>query len=301
MSCVLFAALTGVLLAAVFALRRRAARARRRRRSGQRRAVSVELRRCQPKPAWVRREIIRLKALIPGAGCRSLAEVFNRRHGNAHRMTVGKTFVGDVIRTHRYEILLARRQLKHRVPRAMSRNRIWAIDLTGKQDAAGKVHSVLGILDHGSRANLALSAVPDKASITLLRVLLAVFERYGMPRAVRTDNEAVFTSRLFRFGLWWLGIRHETIDPHCPWQNGRVERFFGTLKAKLDHWSVASVEELGAALAQFRFWYNHVRPHQHLGGRTPAEVWAGRDRPVGKPQWVTAWDGLLSGDYYAPS
>ncbi|MGH9509739.1 MAG: integrase core domain-containing protein [Terriglobales bacterium] len=64
---------------------------------------------------------------------------------------------------------------------------------------------------------------------------------------------------------------------------------------------MASADELNAALVPFRFWYNHVRPHQHLAGRTPAEVWAGCDRPVGDPRWFTAWDGLLGGDYYAPS
>ena len=30
-----------------------------------------------------------------------------------------------------------------------------------------------------------------------------------------------------------MGIRHQRIDPHCPWQNGRIERFFGTLKPHL--------------------------------------------------------------------
>lgn len=33
---------------------------------------------CQPKPAWVRREVICLKALMPLAGCRIIAYVFNR-------------------------------------------------------------------------------------------------------------------------------------------------------------------------------------------------------------------------------
>ena len=37
------------------------------------------------KPAWVRREVIRLKALIPDAGCRCIAAVFNRRFAQAGR------------------------------------------------------------------------------------------------------------------------------------------------------------------------------------------------------------------------
>ncbi|NIP27488.1 MAG: DDE-type integrase/transposase/recombinase, partial [Phycisphaerae bacterium] len=66
-----------------------------------------------------------------------------------------------------------------------------------------------------------------------LRHLLDAIERYGKPKFLRTDNETVFTSRLFRFGLWLLGIKHQRTDKGCPWMNGRVERFFGTLKQKL--------------------------------------------------------------------
>jgi transposase InsO family protein len=113
---------------------------------------------------------------------------------------------------------------------------------------------------------------------------------------VRTDNEAVFTSRLFRFALWMLG----RTELHCPWQNGRVERFFGTLKEKLDRWQIDSLEQLGQALGDFRAWYNHVRPHQHLGGRTPAEAWAGIDPYAAAPtsaSYFSAWDGMLTGFY----
>jgi hypothetical protein len=44
--------------------------------------------RAQPKPAWVRREVIRLKALMPDAGCRTVAHVFNRRYAAGRKTTV---------------------------------------------------------------------------------------------------------------------------------------------------------------------------------------------------------------------
>jgi hypothetical protein len=36
-------------------------------------------------------------------------------------------------------------------------------------------------------------------------------------------------------------------------------------------------------LQEIRIWYNHERPHDHLQGRTPAEVWAGVDVFAAKP------------------
>ncbi len=240
-----------------------------------------------------------MKALMPHKGCRKLAEIFNRRF-MYRDVSVGKTYVGDVIRKHQYEIQVLHRKLKHRRPRPMPLNRVWAMDLTGKQDSRGHLHNILGIVEHGSRASLCLQGLKNKASITLLRHLLDAIEKYGRPKFLRTDNEAVFTSRLFRLGLWILGIKHQRTDKGCPWMNGRVERFFGTLKANLNQWEVDSLEQLNMALVPFRFWYNFVRPHSNLDGRTPAEVWSGKDifTPRKKKEfWFEAWDGLLTGYY----
>lgn len=252
------------------------------------------------KPEWVLEEVIRLKAVMADAGCRRIAETFNRLHAARHRTTVSKTWVAVTVRKHRLEIAERRREWKRRIPSPMPANRVWGMDLTGKADFEGKIHPILGIVDHGSRFAVSLRALPDKATIAILRVLLDAIERFGRPHAVRTDNEAVFTSRLFRFVLWALGIRHPRTELHCPWQNGRVERFFGTLKETLDRWQVDSLEQLGVALGDFRDWYNHVRPHQHLGGWTPAEAWAGIDPYATTPEsasYFSAWDGTLTGFY----
>jgi transposase InsO family protein len=87
---------------------------------------------------------------------------------------------------------------------------------------------------------------------------------YCPPGTIRTDNDAAFTSRLFRLGLRWLGVQHRLSQPGCPWQNCRVERLFGTLKEKLNQFAVPDFCTLERMLAEFRFWYNAVRPHQHL-------------------------------------
>ena len=71
-------------------------------------------------------------------------------------------------------------------------------------------------------------------------------------------------------------------------------------KEKLDQLAVDSFEALNAALGEFRFFYNHVRPHQNLAGRTPQQAWAGDEalmRHAKNVLWFEAWDGLLSGYY----
>jgi transposase InsO family protein len=249
----------------------------------------------------VRREVVRLKALMREDGtCRAVAAVLNRRFAATHRMTVGKTFVAETIRRHHEEIVAARRAIRSARPRRLPPNLVWAADLTGKTTLDARTRSVLAILEHASRAALCLEALPRKSSWAVIARLCGTIRRHGAPRILRTDNEPVFASRAFRLALLLLGIRHQRIDPHCPWQNGRVERFFGTLKRKLDRLAVDSIGALDLALAEFRFFYNHVRSHQNLGGATPAEAWAGTAPYTTAPKaeyWFEAWDGLLKGYY----
>ena len=272
-------------------------RARRTRR-GWARPRGAGVRRHSRKPDWVIDELVRLQALMPDAGCRRVTDVFNRLHQRRRRVSVSKSYVSYTLRSRRHEVLLKRRELRSRTPRAAPINRTWALDMTGKVDAAGRLHTLLGIIDHGSRRLLQLRVLPSKAAWTLLGHLCLAIGRCGKPRCLRTDNEAVFMSSVFRGGLRLLGIRHQRSDVGCPWQNGRIERLFGTLKSKLRHWQVASAVQLQLALDDFSGWYNEVRPHRRLNGATPMEAWHGIDpyaRPPTQVLWFEAWDGLLTG------
>ncbi len=251
----------------------------------------------------MKKEVIRLKALMPYDGHRKIAFAFNRLHTNKRQMTVGRTFVGYTIRDHHYEIQVLRRKLKHKQPRPVPKHLIWSIDLTGKTASRGKQYSILGVIEHQSRSCLTLSALTDKSTITLLRILLELIEQYQKPKIIRTDNEAVFTSWLFKMGLWMMRIKHQRTEVACPWKNGKTERFFGTLKEKLNQWEVDSVTSLDHSLQIFQFWYNHIRAHQYLAGLTPAEVWQGKTsyiRNNNKAYWFDEWEGLLTGYYLPP-
>jgi len=256
-------------------------------------------RKFQCKPSWVPEEVIRLKALMPEAGCRLIAANFNRRLGPTRGETVSKSYVADPLRRRAYEVQVLRRRIKNRRPREVPRNLVWGVDLTTHKDAAGMSRHVLAVIDHASRAALALEAVADKSRRTVLSTLMRAFRCYGRPRFIRTDNERVFSGFGFRLALFFLGIRHRPTEIGCPWQNGRVERLFGTLKAKLRAAEVTGGEQLVWALHQFRFWYNHVRPHQNLCTLTPAEHWAGLRCPARfkREYWFDAWEGLLQGYY----
>jgi putative transposase len=101
-----------------------------------------------------------------------------------------------------------------------------------------------------------------------------------------------------------LGIRHQRTQRCAPWQNERIERLFGTFKKTFRKFLATSgmPPELPPVLDIFRFWYNHVRPHQHLDGRTPGEDWAGKKLwSTTEPVFFSEWERLLAGYFRLPS
>jgi transposase InsO family protein len=223
------------------------------------------------KPIEVREGLLRIAMASPDASCRMIAERFNRDHAE-QGWSVGKTYVSEFLRDFRQWRASPRRH-PHTIDTAGAVNRVWAIDLTEHRIEPGTRQPLLGILDHASRRMLTLHALRERTAITILRLLLDAIEHHGKPMAIRTDNEAMFTSWVFAFALQWLGIRHQRTLPHSPWMNGRVERVWSTFKQVLRICQIPNELELQATLNLLRDAYNQERPHQSLSGRTPDKAW----------------------------
>jgi transposase InsO family protein len=134
------------------------------------------------------------------------------------------------------------------------------------------VHSLVD--DH---SRLAYSEVlPDEKGSTCGGFLLraaAYFAQHGITTIERviTDNHWSYRrSTDIAAVIAELGAKHTFIRPHCPWQNGKVERFNRTLQAEWAYRQVfLSNEERAAALAPWLEHYNTQRRHTALGGLPP--------------------------------
>lgn len=72
--------------------------------------------------------------------------------------------------------------------------------------------------------------------------------------------------------LMELGIKHRYTRPYRPQTNGKVERFWRTLSDDLLHETTFdSLDDFKNEMLHYLFYYNHERPHQSLGGKTPVE------------------------------
>lgn len=184
------------------------------------------------KPQWAVDKIIYFKAVNPLFGCRKIAELFDRLYAQKYNMTVSKSYVYYTLRKHRYEVQVLRRMIKHQRPKALTRNICWGIDLTTVTDRQGNLLPVFVAVDYGSRRCITISSIKSKHSLVAYHLFRA-FTRCGRPKSIKTDNEAVFTSFIFKSALIMAGIKHQTSDIASPWQNGRVERLIGTFKEKV--------------------------------------------------------------------
>jgi transposase InsO family protein len=247
------------------------------------------------KPAWVAREVLRLAVFL--RSCRAVAEAFNALHGR--RATVSKSYVHELCRAHAQQLRLRRRRMRRLAPPAVPVGRAWSIDLTTVR-AGSEPCLVFAAIDQASRRMLRCRHIAHKAVWSLLSELCAAIAEHGRPEAIRTDNEAMFTGWVWKAAMECFRIRRQRIQVACPWQNGRIERWFGTLKPVLARLSLPSPTALQGALDEFVLFYNHVRVHQGLGGLTPAQAWRGVSkadvrRRAGRGCWVQAFGGSLVG------
>ena len=101
--------------------------------------------------------------------------------------------------------------------------------------------------------------------------LLAAGSAAGL--RLRHDHGSVYMSNDFQGEIQFLGIEPSPAFVRQPEGNGCIERFFRTLKEQL-LWvrRFRDLEELQAALLEFRDRYNHHWLLEKNGYRSPAET-----------------------------
>jgi transposase InsO family protein len=122
----------------------------------------------------------------------------------------------------------------------------------------------------------------------VLAQVRAATAEHGIPASTLTDNGTVFTTRFaggrggrngFEAGLRRLGVAQKNSRPAHPQTQGKIERFWQTLKAWLSAQASqpATLAQLQALLDDFTTIYNQQRPHRSLPQRaTPATAYAAR-------------------------
>jgi transposase InsO family protein len=160
-------------------------------------------------------------------------------------------------------------------------NELWTVDFKGWWKTRDRARcEPLTVRDGFSCFLLDIRAMESQAEKAVRPVFEKIFERYGLPEAIRSDNGSPFASvnaplGLSRLSSWWvsLGIRLDRIAPGRPDQNGAHERIHRDVRAELQTNPAACVEQSQPLFDQWRNEFNWERPHEALKMRFPGEVY----------------------------
>ncbi len=159
-------------------------------------------------------------------------------------------------------------------------NEIWPADFKGQfKTRDGKYCYPLTVTDHYSRMLLLCKGLPSVRTDGAKPAFRHLFQKHGLPDAIRTDNGAPFASTgiygLCILNVWWmqLGIVHQRIKPASPGQNGQHERMHKDLKREATRPPAENLAKQQRLLDRFQRIDNYERPHDALGGDFPADRW----------------------------
>lgn len=166
-------------------------------------------------------------------------------------------------------------------------NGTWTADFKGQFKTRNGVYCYpLTVVDGFSRYLLACQGLLSTAIAGARPIFLRLFQEYGLPLIIRTDNGVPFATtalgRLSTLSVWWirLGILPELIAPASPQQNGRHERMHRTLKAEATRPPSANLQAQQVRFNRFRHEYNDDRPHEALNQDTPASHYRRSERAL---------------------
>lgn len=222
--------------------------------------------------AELERLVVQYRLRYPDWGARKLRVVLSREGvllppSTIHRILLRYDLVhADDRRTE------ALRRFEHERP-----NQLWQMDFKGPKGWPGSV-GPLAVIDDHSRYVVLLKSLGSTQRVPVQEQLEQAFRDCGIPEAMLMDHgvpwwSARSPSGFTHLSVWlmkqgielcWSGIRH-------PQTQGKVERFHGELQRAVDKRGRA--RDLPAWLEQFRWEHNHLRPHEALGMRTPAQLW----------------------------
>jgi len=174
------------------------------------------------------------------------------------------------------------KRIKAESERATAPDQRWSTDLMYLQ-VGGQTYYFVAFLDEYSRAIVYHEILLGMDSISVSNASQKAIEQLpknedGTPKAkpvIRSDNGSCYVSQEFRVVLKENGLTHHRITPHCPEENGLMERANRTLRESLECEPLENLLEARKVINQHVNRYNHDRLHSTIGYLPPWEYYRG--------------------------
>jgi putative transposase len=153
----------------------------------------------------------------------------------------------------------------------IAKNIRWSMDFVSDQLTNGRRFRILNVKDDYSKELIGQLVAFSISGTQVARFLDQLIELRSAPDQITCDNGTEFTSKSMFFWQKETGVKLAFIQPGKPMQNGFVESLNGRFRAEClnQHW-FRSLNEAEHIIDQWRYHYNHERPHSSLNYMTPA-------------------------------
>jgi len=150
-------------------------------------------------------------------------------------------------------------------------NEIWATDLMYVQ-VGGGTYFFVSFIDEYSRYVVHHELVLGMDGVTVSLAAQRAIDTLakgpdGLPLErplIRSDNGSGYVSKEFRVVLKENGLDHQRIRPHCPEENGLIERSNRTIREHLEGEELSNLVQAQKVFARIIRRYNEERLHSAL-------------------------------------
>ena len=146
----------------------------------------------------------------------------------------------------------------------------WSMDFVHDALTNNRKFRVLNVKDDHTKELVGQLVAFSIGGQQVARFLDQLIEQRGAPEQIRCDNGSEFTSKAMYFWQQESGVELAFIQPGKPTQNAFVESLNGRFREEClnQHW-FRTIEEARAIIDEWRYHYNHERPHSTLNYMTP--------------------------------